>query len=83
MKYSQMVSAIFLGRYATTTIYNIPRTNSTCAFYAEESDGSEPGNTDDISPDLSMVVTVGDAISTIGTEMAELDEIDFDEKLNL
>jgi hypothetical protein len=72
-----------LGRNTTATTYNIARTKSTCAFHAEESEGSENGNTVDISPSLTVGVTVGDAISTIGTEMAELDEIDFDEKLNL
>jgi hypothetical protein len=71
-----------LGRNTTATTYNIARTNSTCAFYAEESDGSENGDTVAISPSLSIGVTVGDAISTIATEMAELDEIGLDEKLN-
>jgi hypothetical protein len=78
-----MVSAIFLGRNTTATTYKIAGTNSTCAFYTEESDGSENGNTVDISPSLTVGVTVGDAISTIATEMAVLDEIGFDEKLNL
>jgi hypothetical protein len=78
-----MVSAIFLGCNTTATTYNIIRTNSTCAFYAEESDGSENGNTVDISPSMTIGVTVGDAISTITTEMAELDKIGFDKKLNL
>jgi hypothetical protein len=72
-----------LGRNTTVTTYNIVRTNSTCAFYAEESDGAENGNTVDILPSLTVGVTVGDVISTIATEMAELDEIGFDEKLNL
>jgi hypothetical protein len=79
-----MASAIFLGRNTTATTYNMARTKSTCAFYAVESDGSENGNTVDISPSLLTVgVTVGDAISTIATEMAELHEIGFDKKLNL
>jgi hypothetical protein len=78
-----MVSAIFLGRNTTATTYNMARTKSTCAFYAVESDGSENDNTVDISPSLTVGVTVGDAISTIATEMAELHEIGFDEKLNL
>jgi hypothetical protein len=78
-----MVSAIFLGRNTPATTYNIALTNSTCAFYAVESDGSENGNTVDISPSLTIGVRVKDAISTIATEMAELDEISFDEKLKL
>jgi hypothetical protein len=78
-----MVSAIVLGRNTTTTTYNMAGTNPTCAFYAEESNGSENGNTVDISPSLTIGVTVGDAISTIATEMAVLDEIGIDEKLNL
>jgi hypothetical protein len=59
-----------MGRNTTATTYNIAGTNSTCTFYEEESDGYENGNTVDISPSLTFGVTVGDAISTIATEMA-------------
>jgi hypothetical protein len=67
----------------TATTYNIARTNYICTFYAEGSDGTENGDTVDVSPSLTVGVTVGDAISTIRTEIAELDETGFDEKLNL
>jgi hypothetical protein len=78
-----MVSAIVLGRNTTGTTYNIALTYSTWTLYAEESDSSENGDTVAISPSLIVGVTVGDAISTIVTKISELDEISFDEKLNL
>jgi hypothetical protein len=65
----------------TPTTYNIARTNYTWSIYAGESDGSENG--DPVANQRSETVgdTVGDAISTIATEIAGLDNIGFDETL--
>jgi hypothetical protein len=83
VKYSQMVSAIFLGHNTTATTYNIARIHCTCRFDAEESNGCENGDTIAISPSLPVGDTVGDAISMIATKISELDTIGFDKTMNL
>jgi hypothetical protein len=72
-----------LGRNTTATTYNIARTHSTCAFYAEESDVCENGDTVAISPSLPVGNTVENAVSTIGAEISELDIIGFGETVLL
>jgi hypothetical protein len=68
-----------LGPNTTATTYNIARTHSTCAFYAEESDGCENGNTVEFSPSFPVGDTVENAVSTLRTEISELNTIGFDE----
>jgi hypothetical protein len=70
-----------LGRNRTATTYNIARTHSTCAFYTEESDDCENGDTVPISPSSPLGDTVENAVSTIQTEISELDTIGFDETI--
>jgi hypothetical protein len=72
-----------LGHNTTATTYNIARTHSTCAFYTEESDVCENGNTVAISPSFPIGDTVENAVSTLGTEISELDTIGFDETVLL
>jgi hypothetical protein len=72
-----------LGRNTTATTYNIARTHSKCAFYTEESDVCENGDTVPISPFLPVGDTVENAVSTLGTEISELDTIGFDETVLL
>jgi hypothetical protein len=72
-----------LGRNTTATTYNIARTHSTCAFYAEESDVCENGDTVAISPFFPVRDTVENAVSRLGTEISGLDTIGFDETVVL
>jgi hypothetical protein len=72
-----------LGCNTTGTTYNIARTHCTYTFYAEESEGCENGNTIAILPSLPVGDTVGDVISTLATDISELDTIGFDETILL
>jgi hypothetical protein len=55
------------------------KTHSTYTLYAGESDGCEIGNTVTVQPSKTVGDAVGDAISTLGTEISELDPIGVDE----
>jgi hypothetical protein len=72
-----------LGCNTTPTTYNIACTNYTCTIYEGGSDNHENG--DPVANQRSETVgnTVGDAISTIANEIAGLDNIGFDDTINL
>ena len=70
---------------ATSTTCNLASTQSTFAFYTEESD-SDDENSDSVAerPSYEDVgLPVADAVQAILTEISELDTMGFDETLVL
>jgi hypothetical protein len=85
VKYSPKVRVNVLDYIATLTTCNVAGTHSTDAFYTGESDtsDSDSDSSDSVADQRYEDVEklVEDAVSTIPTEIRELDTIAFDETL--
>jgi hypothetical protein len=85
VKYSLKVRLNVLDYIATLTTCNVASTHSTYAFYTGESDtsDSDSASSDSVADQRYEDVEklVEDAVSTIPTEIRELDTIAFDETL--
>ena len=86
MKYSRKVRAKFLIPPETRTTYNLAITQSTDVFHTGESEGGngfgDAGNSVSTQNSETVGNTVEDAVSTIATEIMELDTIGFDEAID-